>query len=76
MINPGFVRSSLTAKNPFTMPALLEPEEAASRIVAGIERSGFEITFPWRFIWLLKLLRCLPYRLHFALTRRLMPGRG
>ena len=35
-----------------------------------LQSSHFEITFPKRFTWQLKLLRLLPYRLYFALTRR------
>lgn len=70
LVNPGFVRTPLTDKNPFPMPFLMEPEAAAERIVQGLERGGFEITFPRRFTWGLKILRCLPYRLYFALVRR------
>ncbi len=70
VINPGFVRSRLTAKNAFNMPALLEPADAARRIVAAIDGRGFEISFPRRLIWPLKLLRCLPYALYFALIER------
>lgn len=70
VINPGFVRSRLTAKNRFRMPGLLDPEQAARRIVAGLEHKSFEIAFPRRLVWPLKLLRCLPYRLYFWLMQR------
>lgn len=70
LINPGFVRTALTAKNDFAMPALLEPAEAARRILEDFDGQGFELSFPRRFTWLLKLLRCLPYRLYFPLVRR------
>jgi short-subunit dehydrogenase len=70
VINPGFVRTALTAKNAFPMPALLEPADAARRILADFEGDGFELAFPRRFAWALKLLRCLPYRLYFPLLRR------
>jgi NAD(P)-dependent dehydrogenase (short-subunit alcohol dehydrogenase family) len=70
VINPGFVRSRLTAKNAFRMPGLLEPADAARRIVAALDDRGFEISFPRRLIWPLKLLRCLPYALYFALVER------
>lgn len=70
VINPGFVRSRLTDKNPFKMPLLLEPEVAARRIIDQIDSSGFEIAFPRRLIWTLKLLRCLPYRLYFWIVDR------
>lgn len=67
VINPGFVRTPLTDKNDFTMPALQEPEEAAERILKGLLGRGFEIAFPSRFVYFLKLLRILPYRWYFAL---------
>lgn len=70
VINPGFVRTALTAKNAFPMPALLEPAEAARRILEDFDGDGFELSFPRRFTWFLKLLRCLPYRLYFPLVRR------
>lgn len=70
VINPGFVRSRLTEKNPFPMPLLLDAQEAARRIAAAIDKDSFEITFPRRLTWLLKFLRCLPYSLYFALVDR------
>jgi NAD(P)-dependent dehydrogenase (short-subunit alcohol dehydrogenase family) len=70
VIHPGFVRTPLTDKNAFPMPFLMEPEAAAARIIAGLEGDGFEIAFPRRFIYILKLLRLLPYRLYFALVAR------
>jgi short-subunit dehydrogenase len=70
VINPGFVKTPLTSQNPFKMPALLTPAEAAEAIHRGIGREGFEITFPKRFTYFLKLLRSLPYALYFPLIRR------
>jgi len=72
VINPGFVRTPLTDKNDFSMPFLMEPEAAADRIADGLAVRKFEITFPRRFTWCLKVTRCLPYFLYFALTRRLL----
>lgn len=67
VINPGFVRTPLTDKNDFKMPALLEPEDAAERILHGLLKDNFEITFPKRFVYLLKLLRLLPYSWYLKL---------
>jgi short-subunit dehydrogenase len=69
LISPGFVATPLTAGNDFKMPALIEADEAARAIVAGIERGAFDIHFPRRFSFMLKLLRLLPYRLYFAIAR-------
>ena len=70
VINPGFVRTPLTDLNPFPMPFLMEADEAADRIVKGLARGVFEITFPRRFTWLVKLARILPYALYFPLIRK------
>lgn len=72
VINPGFVKTRLTEKNRFHMPQLITPEQAADAIYREIDNAGFEIFFPKRFAWTLKFLRLLPYRLYFALTRRMV----
>jgi short-subunit dehydrogenase len=71
VINPGFVDTPLTAGNDFHMPALMSPDEAAQAIVQGWAKGEFEIHFPKRFTRVMKLLRLLPYRLYFALVRRI-----
>ncbi|WP_296490609.1 SDR family NAD(P)-dependent oxidoreductase [Rhodoferax sp.] len=71
LINPGFVETPLTAQNEFKMPALISPEQAAQAILQGWAKGRFEIHFPKRFTFWLKVLRCLPYGLFFALTGRL-----
>ena len=71
LVNPGFVRTPLTDKNRFAMPALMEVDDAARALVRGLARGGFEVTFPRRFTYVLKLLRLLPYRLYFPLVARL-----
>lgn len=71
IINHGFVRTRLTAKNPFEMPGLLEPEQAARLIVDGIDTAkGFEIRFPFKLRIALSLLKCLPYSWSLALTKK------
>lgn len=74
VITPGFVKTPLTDKNPFPMPFLIDAETAARRIVRGVSSDRFEITFPRRFAYLMKVLRIVPYRLFFAITRRRMPA--
>ncbi len=71
LINPGFVDTRLTAKNEFHMPSMLTPEEAAQRIIRGLQGRGFEIAFPRGFVAWLKLARLLPYRWYFPLIARL-----
>jgi short-subunit dehydrogenase len=71
LINPGFVKTPLTANNEFRMPALIGAGQAAREIVRGLERGQFEIHFPKRFTLWLKLLRMLPYRWYFYLVHKL-----
>lgn len=70
LINPGFVKTPLTDKNTFRMPALISADEAAREIIAGFASGHFEIHFPRRFTLWLKLLRLLPYHWYFALVHK------
>ncbi len=70
IVNPGFVDTPMTRRNQFVMPFLMTVEEGARRIVDGFERGGFEIAFPRRLAWPMKLLRLLPYPVYFALMSR------
>ena len=74
VINPGFVATQLTAKNDFSMPALMTPTDAALELLEGFRSSAFEIHFPKRFTRVMKLLAHLPYRWYFPLVRRLTGG--
>jgi len=75
VISPGFVKTPMTDVNRFPMPFIIDADVAARRILRGLESDRFEIHFPWRLSWQLKLLRCLPYRLFFALARRMAQRR-
>lgn len=71
VINHGFVKTRLTAKNDFEMPQLLQPSEAAKKIYESLEKSyRFEIRFPFLLTAFLNLLRMMPYSLSLALTKK------
>ena len=70
LINPGFVATPLTAKNDFSMPALMTATEAAAALVKGVEQGEFHIHFPKRFTNWLRLARLLPYRCYFYLVHK------
>lgn len=70
LINPGFVETPLTDKNEFDMPFLITAEKAADYIMRGLVSSRFEIAFPRRFAFIMKVLRILPYALYFPLVGR------
>jgi len=70
VINPGFVKTPMTAQNDFPMPYIMEPEDAAKKIVAGLKKKKFEIAFPWQLVSILKLLASLPYGLYFWVSKQ------
>jgi short-subunit dehydrogenase len=72
VINPGFVKTNLTAKNSFPMPFLMTPEEAALEIIKGFEKGKFAIVFPKTFSYFFRTLRILPYNLHLALIKKMV----
>lgn len=71
LINPGFVRTQLTDKNGFTMPMIIEPEQAAQEIAQGLLSKRFEIHFPKKLTLGLKILALLPYALSLKLIKRI-----
>jgi short-subunit dehydrogenase len=71
VVNPGFVKTPLTDKNDFEMPFLMELEEAAEAFYRGLQTDRFEIVFPRRFAYILKLLQRLPYALYFPIMRKI-----
>ena len=72
LVNPGFVRTRLTARNDFSMPALQTAEDAAESILSGLAKGRFEIAFPSHFTRVMRLASMLPYRLRLWLLQRLM----
>ena len=71
VVSPGFVKTPLTDKNDFEMPFLITSEEAAKRIIKGLNGSRFDIHFPKRFTLLLKLFSFLPHRVKFWLLGKM-----
>jgi short-subunit dehydrogenase len=71
LISPGFVRTPLTDKNDFPMPMMIEAEDAAKAIVKGLQGRGFEIHFPKKFTWIMKILRALPAPVYFWVARKM-----
>ncbi|MBA5868648.1 MAG: SDR family NAD(P)-dependent oxidoreductase [Nitrospira sp. CR2.1] len=71
-VSPGFVRTPLTDRNDFPMPFRIEVDEAARRIVDGIEAGTPEIHFPKRFSLAFKLLALLPGRIYTRVSSMLV----
>ncbi len=72
LICPGFVDTKMTQTNDFNMPAMVMPETAARAIIHGLNSRRFEVHFPRRLTYGLKLLSALPYWAALSLTRRLV----
>lgn len=76
VINPGFVRTPLTAKNDFDMPMIMEATDAARALADGLCDNRFEIRFPVKFTRKVRLLSLLPYPLFFKVTKGLLEKRA
>lgn len=75
VINPGFVETPLTDKNDFEMPMCITPDQAATAIIKGLQSKNFEIHFPKKFTYLVKLLTSLPYFLKLKISKKLAEKR-
>jgi short-subunit dehydrogenase len=69
-VSPGFVRTELTGDNTFTMPFLIEADQAARSIADGLGTSRPEIVFPLPMAASMKLLELMPYRLWTYVWKR------
>ncbi len=76
IINPGFVETPMTAANEFPMPYIIKADDAARRIIRGLEKGKFEIVFPWQMTAMMKFARLLPYPLYFWLVRNVIAARA
>ncbi len=63
-VKPGFVRTAMTEKNRIPMPFLLEADEAARRILRGIEKGKKVIRFPWPLALVVSVYNLLPVGLY------------
>lgn len=60
VVNPGFIKTRLTAKNEFRMPQLMSAERAATEVISAMASPRFRTDFPRPFSWLIRLFRMLP----------------
>jgi hypothetical protein len=59
-ISPGFIRTPLTAKNPYGMPFLMEADEFARRAAAAMIAGVRYRTIPWQMGWVSAFLKFMP----------------
>lgn len=69
LISPGFIETPLTANNNFPMPFLMPVEKAAERMLEGLVAGRYEVIFPRRLAYAMKLLRVLPNAAFFWFVR-------
>ena len=74
LISPGFVDTPLTRRNDFPMPQRWSAERAARYIARRLPRRPLEISFPFPFIPILRLLGALPGRWRLKLGQHLARG--
>jgi short-subunit dehydrogenase len=59
-IAPGYIRTPMTAKNPYAMPFMLEADEAVRRFLRAIDAGMSYTVIPWQMGVVATLLRLLP----------------
>lgn len=67
LANPGFIRTRLTAMNDFTMPFLMDPDEAAAIMFRHMQGKRFKTSFPTLFSWLFRGSQFLPDWLYYRM---------
>ena len=72
IICPGFIKTPLTDKNDFPMPMMITADKAANAIANGLSARGFEIHFPKKFTWLMKIINIMPRWMFFPLARKMI----
>ena len=71
LVCPGFVDTPAQDDLDFPKPFMVSSKTAAKRIVKGLKKGGFEITFPRRFTFILKVLtNFLPKSTYINLIRK------
>lgn len=70
VINHGFVKTRLTAKNDFAMLGLMEPKEAANKISTILNKTRFEHRFPFSLQFILGTIKRLPKSWALKLTSK------
>jgi short-subunit dehydrogenase len=71
IIQPGYVKSEMTASFKKPPPFLLETEDAVQRIVKAIGREERTFTFPWQVSLTLRTVKALPRPLSDAALKKM-----
>jgi len=69
-ICPGYVATSMTENNPYRMPFLMRPDEAAEKIAALVRRGAAYAVIPWQMAIVARVLHIMPNWLYDRLFAR------
>jgi short-subunit dehydrogenase len=59
-VAPGYVKSEMTAKNPYGMPFLLDTDEFAQRAAKAIGAKRRYAVIPWQMAIVARIMKWLP----------------
>lgn len=69
-ITPGYIRTAMTAQNPYSMPFLMPAEDFARKARKTIEQGVSYRVIPWQMGVVSRLMRLLPNWLYDRLARQ------
>ena len=69
-IAPGYIKTPMTNDNTYTMPFILEVDEAVKRFMKAIDRKKKFVIIPWQMNILGTLMRLLPASIWDSLAKR------
>lgn len=69
-ITPGYIRTAMTAQNPYSMPFLMPAEDFARKARRTIEQGVSYRVIPWQMGLVSRLMRLLPNWLYDRLARQ------
>ena len=68
-IAPGYIKTAMTAHNPYSMPFLMDAGDFARRAHVAIERGASYRVIPWQMGVVARLMRLLPNAVYDRLAR-------
>jgi NAD(P)-dependent dehydrogenase (short-subunit alcohol dehydrogenase family) len=69
-ICPGYIRTPMTANNPYAMPFILDVDDAARRMAYAIERKTAFTVIPWQMGMVGRVLKLMPRWMYDRLFAR------
>jgi short-subunit dehydrogenase len=69
-IAPGFIRTPMTARNPYRMPFLMDVEHFAHDAVHAIEQKKRYVVLPWQMRFVSMMLHAVPRWLYDAAMKK------